>query len=105
MQYRKFEELPQYFIDKGISTPFKAGMSEKEILQVINEIGLADEMIDLTGMKLDDQNVGHNAVYQTLLCDGDVKIRVVFEATYEEYDVEYDTWQYIYTYPVGWQVV
>lgn len=102
MHYRKFEELPEYMIKKGDSNAWKAGMSEKEILQIINEIGMADEMIDLTGMKMDDQNVGHNVVYQTLLTDADLKIRIVFEATYEEYDHEYDTWQYIYTYPLGW---
>lgn len=102
MQYKNFEELPKYLSKNGIDSPLKSNMSEKEMIYAIENMNLSDEMIDLTGMKLDDQNVGHNVIYQVLSLNDNFNIRIVYEASYEEYDHDYDTWQYIYTTPIGW---
>ena len=102
MHYKKFEKLPEYLSKNGIDSPLKSDMSEREIAQAIEKMDLSDEMIDLTGMKLDDKNVGHNVIYQNLSFNKDFNVRIVYEASYEEYDHDYDTWQYIYTTPLGW---
>ena len=50
MQYKKFEELPEYLSKNGVDSPLKSDMSEREIAQDIEKMDLSDEMIDLTGM-------------------------------------------------------
>ncbi|WP_297237194.1 hypothetical protein [uncultured Faecalicoccus sp.] len=101
LRYNKLIELPEYLSQNQIDTPLKEGMKEEEIIALLSKMELSNEMTDLSGIKLDERDCGHNFIYEDLILNGHT-LHIVSEATYEEYDPEFDTWQYVYTRPVGW---
>ena len=102
IQYKKLQDLPKRLEQLGVDSPLSSDLSEEAIKDTITQVEnewLDNTLVDLTPMKSNEDSIHFNLVTMAI---PNTSIKIVYEATYEEYDPEFEVFQYTYTTPVGW---
>lgn len=102
IQYKKLQDLPKRLEQLGVDSPLSSDLSEESIKETITKVEnewLDNTLVDLTPLKSNEDSIHFNLVTMAI---PNTSIKIVYEATYEEYDPEFEVFQYTYTTPVGW---